>query len=40
MGRHAATAVIDQIEGTRKQPGHTKLDVELIVRESCSEINN
>ena len=35
MGRHAADRVIDQIEGTRKEPGHTKLAVELIVRETC-----
>ena len=38
MGRHAADMVIDQIEGTRKEPVHTKLDVELVMRESCSTI--
>ena len=38
MGRHAADRVIDQIEGTRKEPVHTKLDVELVMRESCSTI--
>ncbi len=40
MGRHAADRVIDQIEGTRKEPVHTKLDVELVMRESSSTIED
>ena len=35
IGRHAADVVIDQIEGARKELVHAKLDIELIVRESC-----
>ncbi len=40
MGRHAADRVIDQIEGTRKEPVHTKLDVELVMRESCGALED
>jgi len=38
MGRHAADMVIDQIEGARKEPVHTKLEVELVMRESCGAL--
>ena len=40
MGRHAGGMVIDQIEGIRKEPVHAKLDVELVMRESCSKIED